>query len=58
LIIAGITSIQYKALQELGIADAMDIENLCPDLEFAIARGMAMARPGNSADEELITGGV
>jgi uncharacterized membrane protein YoaK (UPF0700 family) len=53
-----ITSVQYKALQELGIAEAMDIENLCPDLEFAIARGLAMARPSNSTAEELIAGGA
>jgi len=42
LIIAGLTPLQYKQLEALGIARAMDVENLCPDLEFAIARGMAL----------------
>ena len=44
LIIAGLTAHQYKTLEALGIAQAMDIENLCPDLEFAIARGMALTQ--------------
>lgn len=46
LIIAGITPLQYRALEALGIAGSMDIENLCSDLEFAIARGISIVRDG------------
>ncbi len=42
LIIAGLTASQCKSLDELGVARIMDIFNLCPDLEFAIARGIAV----------------
>jgi uncharacterized membrane protein YoaK (UPF0700 family) len=42
LIISGITPVQFKALDALGIGNVMDVLNLCPDLEFAIARGMTL----------------
>jgi uncharacterized membrane protein YoaK (UPF0700 family)/anti-anti-sigma regulatory factor len=42
LILSGITTHQYKALDALGVARMMDINNLCPDLEFAIARAMVV----------------
>jgi len=42
LILSGITTHQFKALDALGVARMMDINNLCPDLEFAIARAMAV----------------
>jgi len=42
LILSGITSHQFKALDALGVARMMDINNLCPDLEFAIARAMVL----------------
>jgi uncharacterized membrane protein YoaK (UPF0700 family)/anti-anti-sigma regulatory factor len=42
LILSGITTHQYKALDALGVARMMDVNNLCPDLEFAIARAMAV----------------
>jgi anti-anti-sigma regulatory factor len=51
LILSGITTHQFKALDELGVARMMDINNLCPDLEFAIARAMAVL-------EEMRPGGV
>jgi uncharacterized membrane protein YoaK (UPF0700 family)/anti-anti-sigma regulatory factor len=41
LILSGITTHQFKALDALGVARMMDVNNLCPDLEFAIARSMA-----------------
>jgi uncharacterized membrane protein YoaK (UPF0700 family)/anti-anti-sigma regulatory factor len=43
LIISGITPSQFKALDGMGVARMMDINNLCPDLEFAIARAIALA---------------
>jgi uncharacterized membrane protein YoaK (UPF0700 family) len=42
LILAGITPYQFKCLDALGIARVMDINNLSPDLEFAIARAMVL----------------
>lgn len=42
LILCGVTQSQVRALDHLGVARMMDVSNLCPDLEFAIARGMAL----------------
>jgi uncharacterized membrane protein YoaK (UPF0700 family) len=42
LVLSGISSAQFKALDELGVARMMDISNICPDLEFAIARAIAV----------------
>jgi uncharacterized membrane protein YoaK (UPF0700 family)/anti-anti-sigma regulatory factor len=42
LILSGITTHQFKALDALGVARMMDVNNLCPDLEFAIARAMVV----------------
>ena len=42
LILSGVTPLQFKALDSLGVARVMDVNNLCPDLEFAIARAMAV----------------
>ena len=47
LVIAGITSPQYKILARHGLLDVTDAENLCPDLEFAIARGIELVRHAN-----------
>jgi uncharacterized membrane protein YoaK (UPF0700 family)/anti-anti-sigma regulatory factor len=44
LIISGITPAQYKTLVRNGLLDALEAENLCPDLEFAIARGIDLLR--------------
>jgi uncharacterized membrane protein YoaK (UPF0700 family) len=44
LIISGITATQYKILVNNGFLDVTDAENLCPDLEFAIARGIDLLR--------------
>src|SRR5205823_12467490 len=40
LVISGITSPQYKVLARNGVMEMVDEENFCPDLEFAIARGI------------------
>ena len=50
LIIAGITPLQYRELERLGIAKSMDIEDLCSDLEFAIARGISLLRDAPGAE--------
>jgi len=41
LIISGVTNAQFRALEEHSVGRMMDVSNLCPDLEFAIARSMA-----------------
>jgi hypothetical protein len=42
LILSGITTLQFKALDSLGVERTMDVNNLCPDLEFAIARAIVV----------------
>jgi hypothetical protein len=57
LILSGITTRQFKALDALGVARMMDINNLCPDLEFAIARAMGVLeemRPRSARRSELM----
>jgi uncharacterized membrane protein YoaK (UPF0700 family)/anti-anti-sigma regulatory factor len=57
LILSGITTRQFKALDALGVARMMDINNLCPDLEFAIARAMGVLeemRPRAARRSELM----
>jgi hypothetical protein len=49
LIISGITASQYKLLYKGGVLDVTDSENLCPDLEFAIARGIDLLRHATTA---------
>ena len=40
LILSGITPAQYRLLSHAQIQTAMDPHDICPDLEFAIARGI------------------
>jgi anti-anti-sigma regulatory factor len=40
LIFAGMTGRQYRAIIEAGAGDTLDPQNVCPDLELAIARGI------------------
>jgi uncharacterized membrane protein YoaK (UPF0700 family) len=49
LVISGITTAQFKALHAHGVASIMDINNLCTDLEFAIARAMAILAGNHQA---------
>ena len=44
LVISGITRPQYKTLERAGLTEVIDVENFCPDLEFAIARGIELVR--------------
>jgi hypothetical protein len=44
LIISGVTPTQYRILVAGGLLHAMEAENVCPDLEFAIARGIDLLR--------------
>jgi uncharacterized membrane protein YoaK (UPF0700 family) len=40
LIICGISRAQFKVLSAAGLPDALGMENFCPDLELALARGI------------------
>lgn len=44
LIICGMSPPQYRALHNLGVTRVLDIEDICPDLEFAVARGIELVR--------------
>jgi hypothetical protein len=52
LIISGITPTQYKVFLKAGLTDVAEVENLCPDLEFAIARGIEVLRHLGSREQE------
>lgn len=49
LLLAGVKPAHYKILDRHGVAELFGIENLCPDLEFAIARGIELL-PGSSGE--------
>jgi uncharacterized membrane protein YoaK (UPF0700 family) len=40
LVVCGVNRAQYKAMRDAGLADALGMENFCPDLDIAIARAM------------------
>jgi uncharacterized membrane protein YoaK (UPF0700 family) len=40
LVVCGVRPVQYKVLSKAGFVDTLGIGNFCPDLDFAIARGM------------------
>jgi uncharacterized membrane protein YoaK (UPF0700 family)/anti-anti-sigma regulatory factor len=44
VILSGITPTQYRSLDAQGVKNIMNLENLCPDLELAIARGINLVR--------------
>jgi hypothetical protein len=44
LVICGITPAQYKLLDTAGLVDKLGAENVCPDLEFAVAQAFEMLR--------------
>jgi uncharacterized membrane protein YoaK (UPF0700 family) len=50
LVVSGITPAQYKAMERSGLTGILDVENFCPDLEFAIARGIELVRQLGEAD--------
>jgi hypothetical protein len=61
LILSGITHAQYRNLMDHGIGRSMDAENLCPDLEFAVARGIDLVQtinPNGASVEESVSSAV
>lgn len=51
LVICGLHPPQYRALNKGGVTHLLGVQNVCPDLDFAIARGMNRV-------EELMGNGV
>ncbi|HUO08780.1 MAG TPA: YoaK family protein [Phycisphaerae bacterium] len=49
LIIAGVTPVQYRRLAHEHLVERIGAENICPDLEFAIALGNDLVRTPNAA---------
>lgn len=45
LVIAGLSGEQYHAMRRAGAGDVLDPQNVCPDLELAIARGLLLLQP-------------
>jgi uncharacterized membrane protein YoaK (UPF0700 family) len=45
LILCGVATRQYKELERSGLLEKIGPENVCPDLEFAIALGVEALRP-------------
>jgi uncharacterized membrane protein YoaK (UPF0700 family)/anti-anti-sigma regulatory factor len=56
LILCGVTPLQVRALDALGVARMMDVSNLCPDLEFAVARGLALIEAMRNGNGRKTTG--
>jgi hypothetical protein len=52
LVIAGITQAQYKVLAAEGITSLIDEGNVCTDIEFAIARGLALLHAEHGAETD------
>jgi hypothetical protein len=44
LVLAGVSDAQYRAVTESEAGRLLEPENVCPDLEFAIARGIELVR--------------
>ncbi len=44
LVISGMNRRQFKTLMDCGLPNVIDLDNFVPDLEFAIARAMNLAR--------------
>ena len=45
LILCGVVAKQYKELERSGLLEKIGAENVCPDLEFAVALGVEALRP-------------
>ena len=58
IVLAGVRSVHYQALDRLGVLEAISIEDLCPDLEFAIARALEITRRLAEAGGHLSTAAV
>lgn len=46
LIVCGLHPIQYRILSKTGLIHTLGLENVCPDLDFALARGLNLIDEG------------
>lgn len=53
LIISGLTTQQFRQFDAMGAVEGLGFENLCPDLEFAVARGIDLLRESSAARSEM-----
>jgi len=53
LILCGITQLQYKALDRASLIEKLGDENVCPDLEFAVARAIQLLEPRGRLSDEV-----
>ncbi len=44
IILAGVRAVHYRVLDQHGVMELLETEDLCPDLEFAIARALEVNR--------------
>lgn len=51
LVLSGITPRQYRLLVDAQIDSIMNLENICPDLEFAVARGIDLVQQPDPGDQ-------
>jgi uncharacterized membrane protein YoaK (UPF0700 family)/anti-anti-sigma regulatory factor len=51
LIVAGLTPTQFKALDQHGAVELLSLDNVAPDLEFGIARALAIIHHGANPDD-------
>lgn len=59
LVVCGARPVQYKVLNKSGFVAALGIENFCPDLDFAIARGMnRVAELAKGREDAAVAGAV
>jgi uncharacterized membrane protein YoaK (UPF0700 family) len=49
LIVCGVTPAQFKVLARGGVTNVLEPEDVCPDLEFAIARGILLVETAEAA---------
>jgi uncharacterized membrane protein YoaK (UPF0700 family) len=49
LILANVTPAQFEQMQTHGLTDSLGTEDVCPDLEFAVARAVEVAREMDEA---------
>jgi uncharacterized membrane protein YoaK (UPF0700 family) len=55
VVLAGVRAVHYKSLDRHGLTELLDTADLCPDLEFAIARALELARQVNEGTHPLPT---
>ena len=59
LVVCGVRPVQYKVLNQAGFVEVLGIDNFCPDLDFAIARGMnRVAELTEGRDDPAVLGAV